>query len=187
MKTTKKTWGLRKDSRGIIPNRTGIDKRPLIVEKHKGLGALEVDLMMGKNHIGDLLVIVDRASLQARAIKSKEINEVKKQINSRLKNIKHHVKTITFDNDKAFSKHEAVAKFLKAKTYFTRPYTSQDKGSFENRIGVIRRFFPKKTDLTKVGKERVKEVESLINNRPVRKFNYQTPNQVFSHKNALIT
>lgn len=181
--------GLRRDSRGIIPNRTGIDRRPRIVEKRQRLGDVEVDLMMGKNHKGALLVIVDRTSLQARLelLLSKESNEVKNQINRRLRNIKHIVKTITFDNDQAFSKHEAVAKSLQAKTYFTRPYTSQDKGSVENRIGVIRRFFPKKTDLTKVTKARVKEVETLINNRPVRKFNYKTPNQVFSKKIALIT
>jgi IS30 family transposase len=53
-------------------------------------------------------------------------------------------KTMTFDNDQAFSQHEKIAKALKIKTYFTKPYTSQDKGTIENRNGVIRLFFPKK-------------------------------------------
>lgn len=61
------------------------------------------------------------------------------------------------------------------KTYFTRPYTSQDKGTVENRIGVIRRFFPKKTDLRKISEQRIKEVEKLLNYRPIRKFNYLKP------------
>lgn len=181
--------GLIRDSRGIIPNRTGIDKRPLIVEKRKRLGDIEIDLMMGKQHQGALLVMIDRASLKSklRLISSKESNEVKRNITSALSSMKHIIKTITFDNDQAFSKHESIARTFQAKTYFTRPYTSQDKGSVENRIGIIRRFFPKRTDLTKVSKLRVKEVESLINNRPVRKFKYKTPNQVFSQKIALIT
>ena len=68
------------------------------------------------------------------------------------------IKTITFDNGKEFSRHNKIAIDLNVKTYFTRPYTSQDKGTVENRIGVIRRFFPKKTDLRKVSNERVKEV-----------------------------
>ena len=38
--------------------------------------------------------------------------------------------------------HESIGKTLKAATYFTRPYSSQDKGTVENRIGVIRRFLP---------------------------------------------
>ena len=68
-----------------------------------------------------------------------------------------------------------------------RPYTSQDKGTVENRIDQIRRFFPKKTDLSTVTDERVNKVEQLLNNRPVRKFNYLTPNQVLQQKIALIT
>ena len=79
-----------------------------------------------------------------------------------------------------------VAKALNADTYFTRPYTSQDKGTVENRIGQIRRFFPKKTDLSIVTDDQVKRVERLLNNRPVRKFNYKTPNQVLIEKIALI-
>ena len=71
-------------------------------------------------------------------------------------------------------------------TYFTRPYTSQDKGTVENRIGVIRRFFPKKADLLLITKNDVKLVERKLNNRPVRKFNYLTPNQVLQQNIALI-
>lgn len=181
--------GLMRESRGIIPNRKGIEKRPKIVEKRNRLGDLEVDLMMGKDHKGALLVMLDRASLKAklRLLDSKESHQVKEEAISSWRAMKHIVKTITFDNDQAFSKHESIAKSLQANSFFTRPYTSQDKGSVENRIGLIRRFFPKKTDLTKITMERVREVESMINNRPVRKFNYQTPNQVFSKKIALIT
>ena len=55
--------------------------------------------------------------------------------------------TITFDNDKGFANHMEVAKALNVTTFFTRPYTSQDEGTVENRIGQIRRFFPKKPKL----------------------------------------
>ncbi|MBZ9628243.1 hypothetical protein LB450_09045 [Psychroflexus sp. CAK1W] len=54
------------------------------------------------------------------------------------------IKTITFDNGKEFAKHYEIAELLKVRTYFTRPYTSQDKGTVENRIGVIRRFILRK-------------------------------------------
>ncbi len=94
---------------------------------------------------------------------------------------------MTFDNDQAFSLHMKIAKDLNIKTFFTRPYTSQDKGSIENRNGVIRRFFPKKTDFTEVSANDVKKVEKMINNRPVRKFNYKTPNEVVSSSNKCNT
>jgi IS30 family transposase len=91
-------------------------------------------------------------------------------------------KTMTFDNDQAFSQHEKIAEALNIKTYFTRPYTSQDKGTIENRNGVIRMFFPKKTDFNLIDKKEIKRVEREINNRPVRKFGYLTPNEVFLHR-----
>jgi IS30 family transposase len=181
--------GLRRDSRGIIHNRTSIEKRPAIVNKRTRLGDIEIDLMMGKNHQGALIVMTDRASLKTKLklVEGKDSRVIKQGIKSRLRSMKGIIKTLTFDNDQAFSQHESIGKVLQADTYFTRPYTSQDKGTVENRIGLIRRFFPKKTDLTKVSNKAVALVESMINNRPVRKFKYLTPNQVFSKKIALIT
>ncbi|MGK0255145.1 MAG: IS30 family transposase [Mariniflexile sp.] len=92
------------------------------------------------------------------------------------------MKTITFDNGKEFSEHQDIAETFNVKTYFTTPYTSQEKGTVENRIGVIRRFFPKKTDLRDITEKRIKQVELSINNRPVRKFNYLSPIEKLNNK-----
>ena len=169
-----------KDTRGLIPNRIAITDRPKIVEKRKRFGDVEVDLIMGKNHQSALLVIVDRASLLTRMekLKGKDSNTITKKIIQLMKKLPP-LKTMTFDNDQAFRHHEKIAKALNLKTYFTRPYTSQDKGTIENRNGVIRQFFPKKTDFNLIGRKEVKRVEKEINNRLIRKFNYLTPNEVF--------
>jgi IS30 family transposase len=181
--------GNSKDGRGVILNRVSIERRPKVVSKRKRLGDVEVDLMMGKNHKGALLVMTDRASLHTslKKLKGKSSDQVRAAIIDRLGNSSYDLHTLTFDNDKAFADHVNIGKELGAKTYFTRPYTSQDKGTVENRIGIIRRFFPKKTDLTFITDYQVKQVEQKLNNRPVRKFNYQTPNQVLQQKIALIT
>ena len=63
-----------------------------------------------------------------------------------------------------------IAKALNGDTYFTRTYTRQDKGTVENRIVKLRRFFTLMTDLSMVTNEQVKRVERLLNNRSVRKF-----------------
>jgi IS30 family transposase len=86
--------------------------------------------------------------------------------------------TVTFDNDLGFAIHNEVAEALNVDTYFNRPYASQDKGKVENRIGQIKRFSPRKTVLSLIKDAQVKRVEQLLNDRPVRKFNYLTPNQV---------
>jgi IS30 family transposase len=181
--------GNRKDTRGLIHHRVPIEKRPEIVQKRIRPGDIEVDFMMGKNHKGALLVMTDRATLHTSLHKlgNRRSETVSKAIIKKLEQADYPMHTVTFDNDLGFANHTEVAKALIVDTYFTRPYTSQDKGTVENRIGQIRRFFPKKTDLSMVTDYQVKRVEQLLNNRPVRKFNYQTPNQVLQQKIALIT
>ena len=133
--------------------------------------------------------MTDRATLQTslHRLKNRNSSTVSKTIIKKLSQMHYPLHTITFDNDKGFADHVAVAKALNAETYFTRPYTSQDKGTVENRIGQVRRFFPKKIDLSIITGDQVKRVERLLNNKPVRKFNYKTPNQVLLEKIALIT
>ena len=163
-----------KQNRGKIPNRTPISERPEIVNKRERIGDLEIDLMMGTKHRPGLIVITDRASIETDLIKitTKNAEVIASKIIKKLASKNDQIHTLTFDNDLAFAKHEKIAEQLDVQTYFTRPYTSQDKGTVENRIGVIRRFFPKGTDMTKIHWSTIKSVERKLNNRPVRKFNY---------------
>lgn len=177
--------GNTKDKRGVIKGRVGIDKRPDVVNHRERIGDIEVDLMMGSEHKSALLVMTDRATLitMLEKLSGKEASEVYEKMEQRLTNFSPSwIKTLTFDNGKEFAQHQKIGQLLNAKTYFTRPYTSQDKGTVENRIGVIRRFFPKKTDLRKVPVKRIEEVERLLNYRPIRKFNYNNPIETLKNK-----
>lgn len=181
--------GNKKGCRSKISGRIPIEERPVIVNKRERPGDVEVDLMVGKNHKGMLLVITDRATLYTQLTKlaSKNAEGVAKAIIHSVQRSGLSVKTLTFDNDMAFASHAKVGEALNAKTYFTRPYTSQDKGTVENRIGVIRRFIHKKTDIRVLDDQVIQEIEEKINLRPVRKFKYLNPKQVLSQKIALIT
>lgn len=177
------------DKRGSIKHRVSIEDRPKDVDKRKRIGDIEVDLMIGKNHKSALLVMTDRATLvtMIEKLANKSAEHVYSKIVKRLSNInKSWIKTITFDNGKEFALHYQIAEDFNVKTYFTRPYTSQDKGTVENRIGVIRRFFPKKTDLNKISDKRIKEVEKYINFRPIQKFNYKNPMEVLKNRTVAL-
>jgi IS30 family transposase len=168
------------DSRGILTGRTGIEQRPEVVELRHRLGDIEIDLMVGKAHKSALVVITDRSTLLTtlQKITSRHAEQTEEAIIESVARIpKAFIKTVTVDNDKAFANHQSLAQKLDAKVYFTRPYTSQDKGTVENRIGVIRRFFPKGTDLRAVSRQRINTVQRYINTRPVRKFEYLSPIQ----------
>lgn len=167
-----------KNTRGAIKDRVSIEDRPDVVSRRKRLGDVEVDLMMGKDHKSALLVMTERKTLITTLdlLEGKDSKIVQDKISDRISRIGNSwIKTLTFDNGKEFAGHKEIAEKHNVKTYFTRPYTSQDKGTVENRIGLIRRFLPKKTDLNLISEIRIREIEKLINNRRIRKFGYISP------------
>ena len=66
------------------------------------------------------------------------------------------VKTLTFDNGSEFVEHEKIAKSLNAKTFFAHPYSSWERGINENTNGLLRQFFPKKTDFKMISNQELK-------------------------------
>lgn len=82
--------GARRDNRGIIPNRISIEHRPKIVDKRRRIGDIEVDLMIGKNYKGALLILLDRATLKAKLslLSSRDSIQIQHEIIKRLKNMK---------------------------------------------------------------------------------------------------
>lgn len=79
---------------------------------------------------------------------------------------KELLKTITFDRGKEFSGYEEIEKALACKTYFCDPYCAWQKGTNENTNGLLREFYPKGMDLSKVEKNELEEKLDLMNSRP---------------------
>jgi len=186
--------GSSKDSRGIIAGRVSIDQRPDIVEQRSRFGDLEADLIIGKNHNQAIVTINDRASgmLKMKKVPSKEANIVATTINEMLDDWMPFTCTITSDNGKEFADHKRIAETLEIDYYFAHPYHSWERGSNENLNGLIRQYFPKKTDFTQLTDTEIKNIETKLNNRPRKRFNYQTPtfvmNQLlFNQKVAFMT
>ncbi len=73
----------------------------------------------------------------------------------------------------------ALQKELDVKIYFAHAYHSCERGSNENTNGLIRRFFPKKTDFRNVTDEEIRMVERLLNSRPRKRLGWKTPYEVF--------
>ena len=169
--------GSAKDNRGIIKNRVGIEQRPEIVESRERFGDLEVDLIIGKNHKQAILTINDRASgvLRMSKVEYKQADAVCEAIVEELADWASHIKTITSDNGKEFALHEMVADKLGIDYFFARPYHSWERGSNENLNGLIRQYFKKSTDFTKITHEKVKRVEARLNKRPRKRFDYENP------------
>jgi IS30 family transposase len=165
-------------ARGNIIGRTWIEQRPEAANNRKRQGDLEADIILGKDRRPGLLVALDRRSRKTwiRKLKTKNADYVIKKLVDICKEI-GNVKTMTLDNDQSFAEHYRLGE-SGIKTFFTHPYSSQEKGSIENRIGIIRMFFPKKTDFKIISNQQVKQVQKIINDRPLRMFNYKSPNEI---------
>jgi transposase, IS30 family len=90
-------------------------------------------------------------------------------------------RSIMFDNGLENSEHELIAKSLKVKTYFCNPYHSWEKGGVENGIGLVRRYYPKKTDFALLSKQEIKHIESRLNNRPRKTLVFLTPLELYKN------
>lgn len=167
--------------RGCIPNRTDIKDRPPIVESKSRIGDLEGDLIIGAKHKGALLTYVDRHSKFSKIAKlpNKTANAVCTGTAKVLLNFAEKIRTITFDNGKEFSAHLSISRDIGAPCFFATPYHSWERGLNEHTNGLIRQYFPKKSDLSILTDEQVQFVEDALNNRPRKVLQYRTPREVF--------
>ena len=167
--------------RGTIIDRIMIDKRPKIVEKKKRIGDLEIDTVIGKDHIGALVTAVDRKSkfTLIKKVPSKHAEIVTTALIEMLEPIKPVIKTITSDNGKEFAYHKQVSQILDTDFYFANPYHSWERGLNEHTNGLIRQYLPKKTDFTQISKEEIITIQEKLNHRPRKVLNYRTPYEVF--------
>lgn len=174
--------GALKDSRGQIVNKTSIEQRPKIVEKKIRLGDLEVDTIIGKDHKGVIVTINDRVTgmLKMKYAPSKHAKPVADVIISELEEWKPFLKTITSDNGKEFADHERIRETLNADFYFAKPYHSWERGANENLNGLIRQYFPKKTDFSLISEESIQKIEDKLNNRPRKRHGFLSPNAIFA-------
>ncbi len=174
--------------RGHIKNRVSIDERPAIVDDKERLGDWEIDLVIGKNHSSALVTIVERKTSFTLSVRidNKSAETVTAATIKLLELYKEAVLTITADNGKEFAYHEKMTEALNAKVYFADPYCSWQRGLNENTNGLLRQYWPKKTDFKKVSQKLVSSVIVQLNNRPRKKLNYKTPaNKMAEHMAAI--
>jgi IS30 family transposase len=167
-----------------IPNRTMITERPEEINKRESWGHWEADTVISRASKESLAVIRERKMqlMFIMKIKRKNAESFKLAIIRMMKKVpKKYRKTITLDNGLENAAHEEIARELGVRIYFCNPYHSWEKGGVENGIGLIRRYFPKKTDFALISKRQVAKVESWLNNRPRKTLGFLTPLEVFKN------
>ena len=179
-KKRKKKYGS-KDKRGQIRNRVSIDERPAIVAEKTRIGDWEIDTVIGQNHQGALVTIVDRVSkfTLIKKVDSKHAEVVTAATISLLQPYLDKTLTITADNGKEFAGHETIKEQLSANVYFAHPYCSWERGLNENTNGLIRQYFTKGSSFESITDDQVEAVMNKLNHRPRKTLKFKTPHTVF--------
>ena len=168
-----------KDHRGQIKQARSIEERPESVKSRSYFGHWERDTMHGAEKKGGLLVCVERKYRYVKLTKLLR-RTAEKTAKATIKLLRDFpVRTITNDRGHEFGHHNQVAHQLNTQVFFCHPYSSCERGTNENRIGVIRQYFPKKTPLLDVTWYQLRKVEKEINNRPMKCLGWRTPSEVF--------
>lgn len=174
---------LTRDKRGHIKNQRSIEERPAAVAAKLRIGDVEVDTIVGK-HSGSssvLVTLVDRLSrftLIAKA-RNKTAEAVSEALLLAAAPYRDKLYTLTYDNGKEFALHQLIDEILETTGYFAHPYSSWERGLNENTNGLIRQYFPKKTNFDDVSDEEIREVQDKLNRRPRKCLDRKTPNSIF--------
>lgn len=163
-----------KNNRNNMPS---IHDRDPVIETRTRLNDYEGDTVVGLDTKDRLLTYVDRTSGECLIGLVLGFNAIKiANKTSRLATTNGSVMgTITYDRGIEFAEYKAIAKQTSSNVYFADAYSSWQRGTNENLNGLLRQYFPKRSDFKNLTQKQVTSVQDKLNNRPRKRYNYRTP------------
>ena len=168
----------------FITHRRPISERSEQANDRQVPGHWEADLMMFSKYGQIILALHERHSRLLLAVKttSKLAEPIAKAIYDLLQPLPPQWRqTVTFDNGTEFAQHYKLHD-LNIQTFFCDTYSPWQKGGVENVIGRIRRYLPRKTDLTTLTDNHFIELIQVYNNTPRKCLDFKAPAEVFWNK-----
>jgi transposase, IS30 family len=177
--------GRRRPERRPRPDYVSILGRPDVINRRRRYGDWEGDTIVGVGRRTALLTLVERKSGLVRigkmaCFRSAAAMQAAQQC---LANLPARLRrSATFDNGVEFAQHRTLHDRLGLAVYFAEPYRPWQRGANENLNGLLRQFFPKGTDFADVTDADAAHAEQLLNDRPRKRLNYLTPNEILHSK-----
>ena len=107
-------------------------------------------------------------------VETRDADIVRIKLSEMLDEIRPFIKSITADNGKEFSANQFITDEY-CDFFFANPYSPWERGSNENLNGLERQYIPKSSDFSVFSDERIKEIQTKLNNRPRKRFDYENP------------
>ena len=167
---------------GEIKDIVSIRERPASVENRAVPGHWEGDLIAGsKNtYIATLVERKTRYVMLAKVNGRDTATVIRALIKQAKKLPKELYKSLTWDRGKELSDHKEFSLATGIKVYFCDPKSPWQRGSNENTNGLLRQYFPKRTDLSVHSQAHLNKVARQLNERPRKTLGFRTPAQKFN-------
>lgn len=159
-----------------------IEERPAEVRDRTIPGHWEGDLMIGRRNASAIGTLVERTTRMSFLVKlnNQDANTVRKAFAEEFHQLPEGLKkTLTYDQGQEMAQHKLFTKDTDITVYFAHPHSPWERGTNENTNALLRQYFPKGTDFTKISKERLKEVQDELNDRPRKTLDWYTPHEKF--------
>jgi transposase, IS30 family len=170
------------ETRGRIPGMVNISERPPEADDRAVPGHWEGDLIIGKNQASQIGTLVERCSGFVQLLhlpEDRTADVVAEEMIHVIKALPDELRrTLTWDQGKEMAEHARISIDADIDIYFCDPHSPWQRGSNENTNGLLRQYFPKGTDLSTHSAEYLAEVAVELNNRPRKRFDFDSPAQV---------
>lgn len=143
-----------------IQDYISIEERPAEVADRTVPGHWEGDLLMGHNNGSALGTLVERTTRMTFMVqlKDKDAAAVRKAFAQEFKHLPKALKrSLTYDHGQEMAEHRLFTKNTRIQVYFAHPHSPWERGTNENTNDLIRQFFPKGTDFSKVSLKKIKQ------------------------------
>jgi IS30 family transposase len=163
--------------RGQIVDALSIRERPAEAEDRAIPGHWEGDLLSGAKN-SYIATLVERHSRFAMLIKvpSKETEAVVAALSQQVRKLPATLRrSLTWDRGLEMAKHKDFTVATDVQVYFCDPQSPWQRGTNENTNLLLRQYFPRGTDLSRISQAQLNRVSLRLNQRPRKTLGFQTP------------
>jgi IS30 family transposase len=168
---------------GPIQDYISIEECPAEIADRSVPGHWEGDLLMGHNNESALGTLVERTTRMTFLVKLKDKDAIAvcKAFAQEFRHLPEALKrSLTYDHGQKMAEHKLFTKSTRIQVYFAHPHSPWERGTNENTNNLIRQFFPKGTDFSKVTLKTIKQTQDMLNDRPRKTLKFLTSHEVFS-------